>query len=78
MIGALVLSEKARLLELAGKEGKYDYIKESHDEVIELFDKVTVEISDYLTKVKPDSEESEEGPMDEEVAKALEIANRQE
>lgn len=77
MIGALVLSEKARLLELAGKEGKYDYIKESHDEVIELFDKVSAEITDYLNKVKPEEAETEEAEMDEEVVKALEIANLQ-
>ncbi|MBP3460025.1 MAG: response regulator [Lachnospiraceae bacterium] len=78
MIGALELSEKSRLLELAGKENKIDYIKDSHDEVMVLFDQVMEEITDYLNKVKPEEEETEEPVVDEEVAKALEIANNQE
>lgn len=57
MVGALVLSEKARLLEMAGKEQNIDYIKESHEEAMELFDKLSEEINDYLTKVKPESEQ---------------------
>ena len=77
MIGALVLSEKARLLELAGKEQKIDYIKDSHDEVIDLFENVIAEITDYLTKVKPEEKADEEPEMDDEVLKALEIANKQ-
>lgn len=78
MIGALTLSEKARLLELAGKEGKIDYIKESHDEVMTLFDQVMEEITDYLNTVKPEEEEVEEPEVDENVARALEEANKQE
>lgn len=77
MIGALELSEKSRLLELAGKEGKIDYIKDSHEEVMTLFDRVMEEITDYLKKVKPEEEEKEEPEMDEEVARALEQANNQ-
>lgn len=78
MIGALALSEKARLLELAGKEGNIDYIKDSHDEVMELFDQVMDEITDYLDKVKPEEEEAEGTTViDEETAKALEKANQQ-
>jgi signal transduction histidine kinase/CheY-like chemotaxis protein/HPt (histidine-containing phosphotransfer) domain-containing protein len=77
MIGALVLSEKARLLELAGKEGKIDYIKDSHEEVMNLFDEVMDEISDYLTKVKPEEPETDSPEVDENVAKALEEANQQ-
>lgn len=78
MIGALELSEKSRLLELAGKENKIDYIKDSHEEVMALFDQVMEEITDYLNKVKPEEEEPEEPVVDEEVAKALEQANNQE
>lgn len=77
MIGALTLSEKARLLELAGKENKIDYIKESHDEVMTLLDQVLEEITHYLTTVKPDEEESSDPVVDAEVAKALETANQQ-
>ena len=78
MIGALTLSEKARLLELAGKEGKIDYIKDSHAEVMELFDQVMEEISDYLNKVKPEEEASEDAPViDAETAEALEKAKEQ-
>lgn len=78
MIGALALSEKSRLLELAGKEGKIDYIKDSHEEVMELFDQVMEEITDYLDKVKPEEEETGGTTViDEETAKALEKANQQ-
>lgn len=77
MIGALTLSEKARLLELAGKENKIDYIKESHDEVMTLLDQVLEEITDYLDKVKPEEEEASDPVVDAEVARALETANQQ-
>ena len=70
MVGALTLSEKARLLEMAGKESNIDYIKESHDEVMELFELAIAEIKDYLEKVKPEEEEAEEVV----VADASEIA----
>lgn len=77
MIGALTLSEKARLLELAGKENKIDYIKDSHDEVMTLLEQVLEEINDYLTTVKPEEEETSDPAMDAEIAKALETANQQ-
>ncbi len=35
MIGANDLSEKARLLEQAGKDGDIDYIRSHHDEMIQ-------------------------------------------
>lgn len=76
MIGALELSEKARLLEKAGKEENIEYIKESHDEVINLFDKLNDEIGDYLTKVSPQETEDDNPELDEEVKKALEKANK--
>jgi CheY-like chemotaxis protein/HPt (histidine-containing phosphotransfer) domain-containing protein len=76
MIGALELSEKARLLEKAGKEENIEYIKESHDEVISLFDKLNEEIGDYLTKVSPQETEDDNPELDEEVKKALEKANK--
>ncbi len=75
MIGALELSEKARLLEKAGKENAIDYIRESHPEVIELFDKVNAEIGDYLNKVAPSVSDEDNEEVDEEVKKALEKAN---
>lgn len=77
MIGALTLSEKARLLEMAGKENKIDYIKDSHDEVMTLLEQVLEEINDYLTTVKPEEEEADDPVVDAEVAKALETANQQ-
>ncbi len=78
MIGALTLSEKARLLELAGKENKIDYIKDSHDEVMTLLDQVLEEITNYLATVKTEEEDSSDPVVDAEVAKALEIAKQQE
>ena len=77
MIGALTLSEKARLLELAGKENKIDYIKDSHDEVMTLLEQVLEEINDYLTTVKPEEEDAPDPVIDAEVAQALEAAKQQ-
>lgn len=77
MIGALTLSEKARLLELAGKENKIDYIKESHDEVMTLLDQVLEEITNYLATVKTEEEDSSDPVVDAETAKALETASQQ-
>ena len=74
MIGALELSEKARLLELAGKEGRIDYIKTSHDEVMELLEIVTSELEDYLSTTQPSKEEEKDEIIDQEVAKAIEKA----
>lgn len=48
MIGAERLSEQARLLEMAGKEGNIDYIVENHQTVMELYEEVLEEIRDYL------------------------------
>ena len=48
MIGANDLSEKARLLEQAGKDGDIDYIRSHHDEMIQEYSKVVEEIKDYL------------------------------
>lgn len=39
-IGAEELSEKARLLEQAGRNGDTDYIRENHSELLEIYDKV--------------------------------------
>jgi HPt (histidine-containing phosphotransfer) domain-containing protein len=50
MIGALELSDMAKKMEQAGKEGDIDYIKENYDAMIEEFDKVVEEIKDYLNK----------------------------
>lgn len=79
MIGALELSEKAKALEMAGKENDVEYIMANHTEVLELFDQVMTEITDYLDTVKPEEPEVEETPveLDADVAKALEIANAQ-
>ena len=77
MIGALELSEKARLLEMAGKEGNIDYIKSNHPAVMELFETVVAELRDYLEKVKPEKDDDEEEELDPEVLKAIEKANAQ-
>ena len=47
MVGALDLSEKARLLEMAGKEGDVDYIKANNQDVLDLFDQVVAELKEY-------------------------------
>ncbi|MCR5655644.1 MAG: response regulator [Lachnospiraceae bacterium] len=77
MIGALELSEKARLLEMAGKEGNTDYIKDNHAGVMDLLETVVTEIRDYLKTVKPEKEDDGDEELDPEVLKALEKANAQ-
>jgi len=74
MIGATELSDKAKALEQAGKDGDIEYIKSNHEEVLELFEKVMVEITDYLDTVKPDVEEADNVVVDENVARAIEEA----
>ena len=77
MIGALNLSEKARLLEMAGKEGNTAYIEENHNEVMLLLDQVVNEIADYLKTTSPQEIQKDEVPLDDEVVKALEKAKQQ-
>ncbi|MBD5544422.1 MAG: response regulator [Lachnospiraceae bacterium] len=48
MIGAERLSEQARLLEMAGKNGDIHYICENHQKVMELYEEALEEINDYL------------------------------
>lgn len=74
MIGALDLSEKAKALEMAGKDNDIDFIKANHEEIIPLYENVMKEITDYLEKVKPEEEEEKEVEVDENVARALEEA----
>ena len=44
MIGCAALSEQARALEFAAKEGRVDYIREHHDEVMAVYAHLTAEI----------------------------------
>ncbi|MBO6015228.1 MAG: response regulator [Lachnospiraceae bacterium] len=48
MIGAEKLSEEAKSLETAGKEENYTYIKENHDDTMEMYTKVVEEINHYF------------------------------
>ena len=48
MIGALQLSDMAKKMEQAGKDGDIDYIKNHYDALIEEYEKVVAEIKDYL------------------------------
>lgn len=47
-IGAEALSEKAKLLEFAGKEDNVGYIKENHEELCKMYKDVIEEIEQYL------------------------------
>ncbi|MBR4759395.1 MAG: response regulator, partial [Lachnospiraceae bacterium] len=56
MIGAINLSDQAKKLEKAGKDGDLDYIKKNHDKLIKTYEKVVKEVKDYLSK-KSENEE---------------------
>ncbi len=47
-IGAVQISELAKTLEMAGKEGRYEIIREHHEKVISLYDKVVELAKMYL------------------------------
>ncbi len=51
MVGANTLSEKAKKLEQAGKDGKVDFIKKNHPDLMKNYDKVMNEVKEYL-KIK--------------------------
>ena len=74
MIGALGLSEKAKALEMAGKDNDIDFIKANHADLLPLYDSIIAEIADYLEKVKPDIKEEAAVEVDENVARAIEEA----
>ena len=74
MIGALGLSEKAKALEMAGKDNDIDFIRANHADLLPLYDSIIAEIADYLEKVKPDIEEEAAVEVDENVARAIEEA----
>ena len=48
MIGAGGLGELALALEMAGKEGNEDFIREHHDALLEEYDLVLKEIAEIL------------------------------
>lgn len=54
MIGAEVLSEQAKMLEMAGKENNIEYILKHHEETMALYEKVINEINGYLECNKAD------------------------
>lgn len=60
MIGAFELSEKARLLEVAGKEGNRAYIDDNHEEMIVMYDKVLSAILPGTDAMKPEENSEEE------------------
>ena len=74
MIGALGLSDKAKALEMAGKDNDIDFIKANHADLLPLYDSIIAEIADYLEKVKPDIKEEAAVEVDENVARAIEEA----
>ena len=74
MVGALDLSEKAKALEMAGKDNDIDFIKANHADLMPLYDSIIAEIADYLEKVKPETEEEDAVEVDENIARAIEEA----
>ena len=59
MIGAMDLSESARLLEQAAKEGNADYVRDNHDSMMSAYERVLTAIDQDDTKA------SEELPADD-------------
>ncbi len=64
-MGAKELSELAKTLEFAGKDGKYDMIHQNHDKVIALYDEVVKNITAYLEEngYKEETEEIAEDDL---------------
>ncbi len=64
MIGDMSLSEKARQLEMAAKEGRLEYIRENHHQAMEEYTKLTEAVSlsfgtdnyDEVLEFLPDSD----------------------
>ena len=64
MIGVMDLSEKARKLEEASKEGDKAYIDANHEIMIEEYDKMVSAISKFIDKEKPSDEKADEAPKE--------------
>ena len=64
MIGVMDLSEKARKLEEASKEGDKAYIDANHEIMIEEYDKMVNAISKFIDKEKPSDEKADEAPKE--------------
>ena len=64
-MGATELSEFAKMLEFAGKDGKYDVIRQNHEKVISLYDQVVQNITVYLEEngYKEETEEIAEDKL---------------
>ena len=79
-VGAVNLSNQAKEMELAGKAGKYDIIRNQHESAMALYEKVVVEIEKYLHKKGYlTKQESECGSQDLEIIsmeKLMEMADR--
>ncbi len=58
-IGADILSEKARLLEMAGKENNIAYIRDNHDEVYEMYQALILDFMKRAGKEMPSEQSSE-------------------
>jgi CheY-like chemotaxis protein len=65
MIGAMELSEKARLLETAGKEGNRSYIDDNQEEMIAMYEKVLAAIKPEGAGPEPEGDnEEDEGVLE--------------
>ncbi len=63
LIGALGISEKAQLLENAGKEERYDYIKQNHSVFIREYRSYKDALSELFEEDTPADEEKEPKPV---------------
>lgn len=63
MIGAEELSDQARMLEMAGKEGNIEYIIKHHEETMVLYSKVIQEINGYLGDKETEKSVAEAAPQ---------------
>ena len=57
MIGIMDLSEKAKSLEMAAKEGREEFILENHEEVIKHYSRITTDIREQLNVDTGDDDE---------------------
>ncbi len=64
-IGAMAVSEQARQLEMAGKEGRMEYIVEHHAELMEAYQKLFHELKDCVLPEQETSQKEAEAPVEE-------------
>ena len=63
-IGAIDVSEQARQLEMAGKEGRMDYIVEHHAQLMEAYQKLFYALKDSMGQSETMTKQEEEASLE--------------